>query len=146
VNHRKVSRGIPHESRALHHYGPPEELEVKDVPTPGPAKVRCDHGEACGVNFPDVLLIQDKYQFKPALPFAPGGEIAGIVKEAGEGVTNPKPGDAVIASIGHGGFAEEALADARAALRCQRASISRSHRPFLSPMATSWHALRIAPF
>jgi len=82
------------------HYGPPEELEVKDVPSPRPGKGQVAITvRACGVNFPDVLLIQDKYQFKPALPFAPGGEIAGIVKEAGEGVTNPKPGDAVIASI-----------------------------------------------
>ena len=74
------------------HYGPPEELEVKDVPSPRPGKGQVVVTvKACGVNFPDVLLIQDKYQFKPALPFAPGGEIAGIVKEAGEGVTSRNP-------------------------------------------------------
>src|SRR5436305_5160376 len=95
------------------HYGPPEELEIRNVPSPtaGNGQVVISV-KACGVNFPDVLLIQDKYQFKPPLPFAPGGEIAGVVKAAGEGVSAPKPGDRVIASIGTGGFAEEALADA----------------------------------
>ncbi|MGD0144199.1 MAG: NADPH:quinone oxidoreductase family protein, partial [Rhizomicrobium sp.] len=95
------------------HYGPPEEMVVQDVPSPSPRKGQVVVTvKACGVNFPDVLMIQDKYQFKPALPFSPGGEIAGIVKEAGEGVTAFKPGDRVIVSIGSGGFAEEAVADA----------------------------------
>ena len=95
------------------HYGPPEELVVRDVPSPKPGK-----GEvvvtvrACGVNFPDALMIQDKYQFRPSLPFSPGAEAAGIVKEIGEGVTNLKPGDKVIASARAGGFAEEMLANA----------------------------------
>lgn len=98
------------------HYGPPEELVVRDVPSPKPGK-----GEvvltvkACGVNFPDALIIQNKYQFKPPLPFSPGAEAAGIVKETGEGVANLKPGDKVIASATCGGFAEEMLA---AANRC----------------------------
>src|ERR1700719_5057825 len=93
------------------HYGPPEELEVKDVPSPRPGKGQVAITvRACGVNFPDVLLIQNKYQFKPTLPFAPGGEIAGIVKTVGEGVTSLKSGDRVIASIGSGGFVDEAPA------------------------------------
>jgi NADPH2:quinone reductase len=95
------------------HYGPPEELVVRDVPSPRPGK-----GEvvvtvkACGVNFPDALMIQDKYQFRPALPFSPGAEAAGIVKETGEGVASLKPGDKVIASARAGGFAEEMVAQA----------------------------------
>ena len=65
------------------HYGPPEEMVVQEVPSPSPRKGQVVISvKACGVNFPDVLMIQDKYQFKPALPFSPGGEIAGIVKEA----------------------------------------------------------------
>src|SRR5271156_4610773 len=95
------------------HYGPPEELVIQDVPSPTPGKGQLVVTvKACGVNFPDVLLIQGKYQFKPALPFAPGGEVAGVVKELGEGVTRFKPGDKVIVSFAYGGCAEEVAADA----------------------------------
>ncbi|HLX41745.1 MAG TPA: alcohol dehydrogenase catalytic domain-containing protein, partial [Ktedonobacteraceae bacterium] len=68
-------------------YGPPESLVVEDV-----EPLKAGKGQvvvsvkACGVNFPDTLIIQGKYQFKPAMPFSPGGEIAGVVKEIGEGV------------------------------------------------------------
>ena len=82
-------------------FGPPETLVVEDVPSPrpGPGEVVIDV-KAAGVNFPDVLIIQDKYQFKPPLPFAPGGEVAGVVKAVGAGVTHVKPGDRVIAIVG----------------------------------------------
>ena len=76
--------------------GGPETLILEDLPEPkaGPgfAVVAV---KACGVNFPDVLIIEDKYQFKPERPFAPGGEIAGVVTAVGEGVTHVKPGDRV---------------------------------------------------
>ncbi len=94
--------------------GSPGDLVVEDVPSP-----RAGKGEvvvsvkACGVNFPDVLLVQGKYQVKPALPFSPGVEISGVVKEAGTGVTHVKPGDPVAGSIPYGGFAEEVLAPAQ---------------------------------
>jgi NADPH2:quinone reductase len=93
-------------------YGPPETLVLSDVPSPkaGPAQIVVSV-KACGVNFPDVLIIENKYQFKPPLPFAPGAEIAGVVKETGEGVTRFKPGDRVIASVGNGGMQEEVLID-----------------------------------
>lgn len=68
---------------------------------------------ACSVNFPDTLIIQNLYQFKPALPFSPGGEVSGIVKEVGEGVKHLKVGDKVFAMTGWGGMAEEVLVDAR---------------------------------
>ena len=69
------------------HYGPPEEMELREVPSPSPGKNQVLIAvRACGVNFPDVLMIQDKYQFRPALPFSPGGEIAGVVKALGEDV------------------------------------------------------------
>src|ERR1043166_9291540 len=61
--------------------------------------------KACGVNFPDVLMLADKYQFKPPLPFPPGGEVAGIVQALGEGVSNLKVGDRVAVSVGNGGVA-----------------------------------------
>jgi len=65
--------------------------------------------DACGVNFPDLLIIQDQYQFKPERPFAPGGEVAGTVLEAGEGVGHLKPGTRVLALCGWGGFADQAV-------------------------------------
>jgi hypothetical protein len=68
--------------------------------------------KAAGVNFPDTLIIQGKYQFKPEPPFSPGGEVAGVVKVVGEGVTSVKVGDHVIAASTFGGFAEEMLCDA----------------------------------
>lgn len=62
-----------------------------------------------GVNFPDILITQGKYQFQPELPFAPGGEVAGIIKEVGEGVHGLKQGDRIVGGTTWGGFAEEAL-------------------------------------
>ena len=74
-------------------WGGPETLVIEDVSSPhaGAGEVVVDV-KAAGVNFPDVLMIQGKYQFKPPLPFTPGVELAGIVKEAGSGVTHFKPG------------------------------------------------------
>ena len=94
-------------------FGPPDSLVVEDVPspTPGPGQVVIAVA-AAGVNFPDVLIIENKYQFKPSLPFSPGGEVAGVVRTVGEGVTGVRPGDRVIGSVGFGGFAEEVLCDA----------------------------------
>src|SRR5690606_10952453 len=94
-------------------WGPPETLVVEEVPdpVPGPGQVLIDV-KAAGVNFPDTLIIEKKYQFVPELPFSPGGEVAGIVEAAGEGVTAFKPGDRVLGSIGWGGFAEKAVAEA----------------------------------
>lgn len=93
-------------------HGNPEELVLEEVssPTPGPGQLVIQV-EACGVNFPDSLIIQNKYQFKPELPFAPGGEVAGIVTAIGEGIKHVKVGDAVFALTGWGGFAEEVVAD-----------------------------------
>ena len=80
----------------------PAEVEV---PEPGPGEVRV-RIKACAVNFPDLLMIQGKYQFKPPLPFAPGGEAAGDVEAVGTGVEGFREGDAVVAGIRHGGFCE----------------------------------------
>ncbi len=94
-------------------YGPPESLVIEDIPSPRAGKGQVVITvKACGVNFPDTLIIEGKYQFKPAVPFSPGGEVSGIVKELGEGVTTVKVGDRVIAFTGWGGFAEEVVTDA----------------------------------
>jgi NADPH2:quinone reductase len=125
------------------HYGPPEELELRDIPSPAAGKGQVVVSvKACGVNFPDVLLIQDKYQFKPALPFPPGGEVAGIVKEVGEGVTNVKPGDRVAVSMGNGGFAEEVVADTRRCLIVPPNVDFDVASSFIVTYGTSWHALK----
>lgn len=89
-------------------WGLPDTLVVEELPDvqPGPGQVAIDV-QAAGVNFPDVLIIQNKYQFKPELPFSPGGELAGIVRAVGEGVSQYKTGDQVIAFVGHGGFAQQ---------------------------------------
>jgi NADPH2:quinone reductase len=93
-------------------YGPPETLVLSDLPSPraGPGQIVITI-KVCAVNFPDVLIIENKHPFKPALPFAPGAEIAGVIKALGEGVTRFKVGDRVIASLGSGGMQEEVAAD-----------------------------------
>lgn len=87
--------------------GGPETLILGDLPRPtaSAGQIVIDV-KACAVNYPDVLIIEDRYQFKPARPFAPGGEVAGIVAEIGEGVTEFKVGDRVIAGCGNGGMVE----------------------------------------
>ncbi len=89
-------------------FGPPESLVIEEVasPVPGPGEVVIS-ARAAGVNFPDTLIIQNKYQFKPPLPFSPGSEVAGIVKAVGDGVTRVEPGDRVMAATTFGSFAEE---------------------------------------
>lgn len=88
--------------------GGPETLVLEELPDPvaGPGQVLIDV-KACGVNYPDVLIIEDKYQFKPPRPFAPGGEVSGVIAAVGEGVSRFKVGDRVLASTGWGGYAEK---------------------------------------
>ena len=92
--------------------GGPESLKLMELPSKpvGKGQVRIAV-RAAGVNFPDTLIIADKYQFKPPRPFAPGHDVAGDITEVGEGVTGYKVGDRVIGAIGHGGYATEVVAD-----------------------------------
>jgi NADPH:quinone reductase len=93
--------------------GGPETLSVSELPDPTPGKGQVLVAvKACAINYPDVLIIEDKYQFKPPRPFAPGGEIAGVVEALGEGVTQFAVGDRVLAVIGHGGLVEKVAVDA----------------------------------
>jgi NADPH2:quinone reductase len=124
-------------------FGPPERLVVEEVPAPTAA-----YGEvviavrAAGVNFPDVLIIQNKYQFKPPLPFSPGAEVAGEVKAVGQGVTHLKPGDRVIGSTGWGGFAEEIAVDAARVIPIPDAMDFVTASAFLLTYGTSHYALK----
>ncbi len=123
-------------------YGPPESLVVEELASPvaGPSEVVLSM-KAASVNFPDVLIIQNKYQVKPPLPFSPGSELAGIVKSVGDGVTAFKPGDAVMAITGYGAFAEEVKADAARLLPIPAGMDFASAAAFGLTYATSEHAL-----
>jgi len=91
-------------------YGAINSLKLLEVPTPEPkAHEILIEVKACGVNFPDILLVEGKYQFKPEFPFAPGGEVAGIVKQIGEEVKDFEVGERVVAFTGWGGFAEAVI-------------------------------------
>ncbi len=96
-------------------YGPPESLTLETLPD---LQAQDDHVvidvKAAGVNFPDVLIIENKYQLKPELPFTPGAEVAGIVRAVGAGVRDLRPGMRVVAYTALGGFAEQASAPASA--------------------------------
>jgi len=124
-------------------YGPPESLVIEDVesPVPEPGEVVISV-KASGVNFPDVLIIQNKYQVKPPLPFSPGSEVAGIIKAVGENVTHVKPGDAVFAFTVYGGFAEEVKTDAKRLLPIPAGMTFATAAAFGLTYATSDHALR----
>jgi len=124
-------------------YGPPESLVLEDVEPlkPGTGQVVISV-KACGVNFPDTLIIQGKYQFKPPMPFAPGGEVAGVVKEVGEGVDTVKVGDRVIAFIGWGGFAEEVLTDATRLIPMPGSMDFTDAAAFVMTYGTSHYALK----
>lgn len=98
-------------------FGPPERLEYADVADLTPARGEIVLSvKACAVNFPDTLVIQGRYQFQPPMPFSPGTDVAGVVKAAGEGVTSPRVGDRVFGLVYHGGYAEEVILPASAAL------------------------------
>ncbi len=127
----------------LHEYGPPENLVVEEVPNPSPKPHQLVVDvHACGVNFPDVLMVQDLYQFKPALPFAPGGEISGTVAAIGADVTDWAVGDLVAAGTGTGGFAEQVVVDASRAYRIPAGVDLTAAAGFLTTYGTSYHALR----
>lgn len=124
-------------------FGPPESLVLEDVPSPRPgAGEVVISNKAASVNFPDVLIIQNKYQFKPPLPFAPGSELAGVVKEIGEGVTNFKPGDKVIAVTTFGAFAEEVKTEAARLLPMPQGMSFEEAASFVLTYGTTDHALR----
>jgi len=123
--------------------GGPETLVLEDAPAPEakPGEVVLDV-KAVGVNFPDVLIIQDIYQFKPDRPFAPGGEVAGVVRSVGDGVTNLKHGDRVIGSSGWGGMAEQIALAANRVRKIPDAMPLDEAAAFLMTYGTSHYALK----
>ena len=140
-------------------YGPPESLVLEDIPRPEPGEGQVLlRVRACGVNFPDLLLIENKYQERPTLPFSPGAEVAGDVIAVGPGVgsgsgsggaSRIREGDRVIAMIGSRGFQEETLADAERCIALPDSMDYETGAAFTLTYGTSYHALfdrgRIAP-
>jgi NADPH:quinone reductase len=122
--------------------GGPETLELADAPDPVASKGQVVVAvKACAINYPDVLIIQDKYQFKPERPFAPGGEVSGVIESIGEDVTGWSVGDRVIAMTGWNGLAEKVAVDA---VKLQRLPEGRSFAEgsaLLLTYATTIHAL-----
>lgn len=124
-------------------FGPPESLVLEDVPSPRPGAGEVVISvKAASVNFPDVLIIQGKYQFKPPLPFSPGSELAGVVKEVGADVKNVKPGDKVLAVTTFGAFAEEVKTEAGRLLPMADGMSFDVAASFMLTYGTTDHALR----
>lgn len=124
-------------------FGPPESLVMEDVaaPEPGTGEVLVDV-HACGLNFPDVLMIQGKYQSQPPFPFAPGGEIAGTVAALGPGVDTLQVGDRVFGGIGFGGFAEQVVARAGAMRPIAEGMSFQQASGISTTYGTSYYALK----
>jgi NADPH2:quinone reductase len=122
--------------------GGPETLILDDMPDPvaGPGQVVIAV-KACSINYPDVLIIEDKYQFKPPRPFAPGGEIAGVIESVGEGVSGWTPGDRVIAMVGNGGLVEKVAVDAAKVYVLPEGRSFAEGASLLLTYATTIHAL-----
>ncbi|MBV1900870.1 MAG: alcohol dehydrogenase catalytic domain-containing protein, partial [Kordiimonadaceae bacterium] len=112
-----------------------------DAPTPGKGEVLIDV-KAAGLNFPDVLMIQGKYQFRPEVPFVPGGEGAGIVTELGEGVTTVNVGDRVIFTNQVGAFAEQAIAKAAVLVKFPDSMPFEVAAGLTITYATTYHAFK----
>ena len=123
--------------------GPANTLVIEDIasPTPGKGEVKV-RVKAAGLNFPDTLIIEGKYQIKPQLPFSPGGEMAGEVMEVGEGVKNFKPGQRIMGLTGYGAFAEEILVPENRLIPVPDGMDDHTAAAFSMVYGTSYHALK----
>lgn len=122
--------------------GGTETLELRDVaiPEPGAGEVRL-RVRAVGINFPDLLIISDRYQYKPERPFSPGAEVAGVVEALGPGVTGLRPGQRVMAMLGWGGLAEQVVTRAQDCFVIPDAMPMDEAAAFMMTYGTSYHAL-----
>jgi NADPH2:quinone reductase len=123
-------------------WGLPESLKVQELqdPQPGPGQVVIDV-QAAGVNFPDVLIVQGKYQFKPELPFVPGSEVAGVIRSVADNVTTFKVGDKVIAFTSTGGFGQQLLAPVQALMPMPPGMDFDTAAAITLTYGTSYHAI-----
>ena len=119
-----------------------EALSWKEIPTPEPKPGEALIAiKAASLNFPDLLIVQNKYQFKPALPFVPGSELSGVVQAVGEGVHNLQPGQAIACLSGTGGFATHAIVEAKLCMPLPEAFPFVDAAAFIMTYGTSHHAL-----
>jgi len=117
-------------------------LTWKEIPTPTPQKGEVlIEIQAASLNFPDLLIVQNKYQFKPELPFVPGSEYAGIIRAVGEGVTHLQVGQAVACLSGTGGFGTHTIAPAKLCMPLPAGFPAVDAAAFIMIYATSHHAL-----
>ncbi|MBV9994899.1 MAG: NADPH:quinone oxidoreductase family protein [Caulobacteraceae bacterium] len=122
--------------------GGPETLVLEELPNPAPGPGQAVvQVKAVGVNFPDVLIIEDKYQYKPERPYAPGGEISGVVKAVGEGVEDLRPGDRVLGTVTFGGMAEEVATEAWRLTKIPASMPFDEAAAFLLTYGTTYYAL-----
>ena len=126
-----------------HTAGGPQTLRLEEVPEPrpGPGQVLL-RTRACGVNFPDLLIIQDKYQFRPERPFAPGAEVSGVIEAVGPGVEGLHAGQRVIGSVLSGGMAEQTLVEASRCTPIPDSMPFDEAAAFILTYGTSYHALK----
>ena len=124
-------------------FGPVDSHKVEEIEDPRaePGMVVIDV-KAAGVSFPDVLIVQGKYQFQPPFPFSPGGEIAGVISEVGEGVADWKEGDRVIAMVGNGGIAEKTSAYAATLMPLPESMDFKDGAAFPLNYGTTYYALK----
>src|ERR1700722_1338754 len=123
--------------------GGPETLTMEEVPEPVPARGEVRVAvKACSVNFPDVLVIRDLYQFKPPRPFSPGAELAGLVDAVGEGVDNVRVGDRVLLCPARSGMAEQAVGPATQCWKIPDSMPFDQAAALLMTYGTSHHALQ----
>ena len=124
-------------------HGPPESLVLEDVaaPTPGEGEIRIAI-RACGVNYPDILMIAGTYQVRPSLPFSPGFELAGEILEVSDAVTGLQPGQRVAATSTCGAMAEEICVPAESAMPIPDAMDFETAAGFILTYGTSYHALK----
>ena len=119
-----------------------DSLQWQELPTPAPqAGQALVSVKAASLNFPDILIVQNKYQFKPALPFVPGSEFAGLVEAVGPGVSHVKPGDRVATVAGTGGFGSHALVPAEKLVPLPDGMSFEHGAAFLMTYGTTQHAL-----
>lgn len=124
-------------------FGPPEALLLENLPSPIPGAGQVVVSvKAASVNYPDFLIIQDRYQIKPPLPFSPGSEMAGVIKQVGAGVSSVQPGERVMAFSAFGAFAEEAIVDAARLVPMPQEMDFVTAAAFLLTYGTAHHALR----
>ncbi|MBT8220742.1 MAG: NADPH:quinone oxidoreductase family protein [Bacteroidia bacterium] len=123
--------------------GHPSQMVLKDVPSPvpGPKQVLITV-KACSVNFPDTLMVQGLYQFKPPLPFSPGSDVAGVVKAVGDKIKHVKPGDEVFGIGPFGGFAEEVVIPGSSVFPKPPMMDDKVAASFMMAYGTSYHALK----